>query len=66
MKYLLVMSPLMSTTLASSPFIETDITYNETPNLFNATAFDPITMHWMVVCRHKTNYAFCFKLMFDM
>ena len=54
MKFLLVMSPLMSTTLASAPFIEADITYNETkeyPYLFNATAFDPITMHWMVVCR---------------
>ena len=73
MKYVLVMSPLMSTTLASSQFIETDITYNETkeyPYLFNATAFDPINMHWMVVCRiritkqTKETYAFCFKLMF--
>ena len=68
MKYVLVMSPLMSITLASSQFIETDITYNETkeyPYLFNATAFDPITMHWMVVCRiritkqTKEAYAFC-------
>ena len=74
MKYLLVMSPLMSTTLASSPFIETDITYIETkeyPYLFNATAFDRITMHWMVVCRvritkqTKEAYAFCFRLIFD-
>ena len=42
------MSPLMSTTLASSPFIETDITYSETKEysyLFNATEFDP------AVCR---------------
>ena len=74
MKYLLVMSPLMSTALASSPFIETDITYNETkeyPYLFIATAFDPITMYWMVVCRvritkqSKDAYALCFKVMFD-
>ena len=74
MKYVLVMSPLMSKTLASSPFIETDITYNETkeyPYLFNAIAFDPITMHWMIVCRiritkqTKEAHAFCFKLMFD-
>ena len=71
-KYFLVMSPLMSTTLASTPFIETDVTYNETkeyPYLFNAAAFDPITMHWMVVCRiritkqTKLEYALCFKLM---
>ena len=72
--YYIVMSPLMSTTHASSQFIETDITYNETkeyPYLFNATAFVPITMHWMVVCRIRITkqtekaYAFCFKTMFD-
>ena len=78
MKYVLVMSPLMSKTLASSRFIETDITYNETkeyPYLFHATAFDtlPLTMRWMVVCRiritKQTKGAYanctCFKLMFD-
>ena len=65
MKYLLVMSSLMSTTLASSPLIETDTTYNEAKEyhyLFNAT------MHWMVVCRvqiTKEAYVFCFKLIFD-
>ena len=44
---MLVMSPVMPKILVSSPFIESDITYNDTkeyPYLFSATAFDPVTM----------------------
>ena len=74
MKYAFVMSPLMSKTLTLSPFIETDITYNKTKEYrypFNATAFDTLTMRWMVVCciritkQTKGTYALCFRLMFD-
>ena len=46
--------------------------YNETkdyPYLFNVTAFDFLTMRWMVVChigitkQTKEAYAHCFKLL---
>lgn len=45
-KYVLVMTPLMAQILSSAPFIQADITFNETreyPYLFNVTAFDDIT-----------------------
>ena len=55
----------MSTTLASSPFIEADVTYNKTKEYpYLATAFD---LHWMVVChiRITNKLAFCFQQMLD-
>ena len=73
-KFVVVMTPLMAQILASAPFIQADITFNETreyPYLFNVTAFDDISMRWVIVCRiHLTKqthegYALCFRLMFD-
>ena len=37
----------------SAPFIEADITYDETtqfPYTFNVTAFDAVLLQWIVVC----------------
>ena len=74
MKYILVMSPLMAEVLAAAPFIQADITFDETkeyPYLFNVTAFDEITMKWIIVCRIRITkqnagaYSLCFKLMFE-
>ena len=45
--YMLAMSPLMSQVLMSAPFIEADITYDETnqfPYTFNVTAFDDVLL----------------------
>ena len=64
----------MAQILSSAPFIQADITFNEIreyPYLFDVTAFDDISMRWMIVCRiHLTTqthegYALCFRLMFD-
>ena len=73
-KYVVVMTPLMAQILASAPFIQADITFNEICEysyLFSVTAFDDISMRWMIVCRiHLTKqthegYALCFRLIFD-
>ena len=73
-KSVLVMTPLMAQIVSSAPFIQADITFNETreyPYLFNVTAFDDISMRWMIVCRIRLTkqthegYALCFRLMFD-
>ena len=71
--YMLAMSPLMSQVL-SVPFIEADITYDETnqfPYTFNVTAFDDVLLQWVVVGRIQVTsqsaqaYALCFKKMFE-
>ena len=48
--YIFTMNPLMSQLLASSNFIEADITFNETKE-FKVAAFNDTTMQWMVVSR---------------
>ena len=51
-KFIFCMSPLMSSILAESDFIEADITYNETreyPYLFNVLSFNYVTLDWAVV-----------------
>ena len=72
--YMLVMSPLMSQVLVSAPFIEADITYDETtqfPYTFNVTAFDDVLLQWIVVCRIRVTsqsaqaYALCFMKTFE-
>ena len=48
------MTPLMAKIAAVSEFIQTDITYDESreyPYLFNAVAFDQITMEYTVIAR---------------
>jgi len=45
--YIFTINPLMSEILFKTEFIEVDITYNETkeyPYLFNAAAFNEVTM----------------------
>ena len=52
------MQVCMSKTLAFSPFVETDITYNETKEyhyLFNATASDTLTMRMDGGVSHENN-----------
>ena len=71
---MLAMSPLMSQVLMSAPFIQADITYDETNQFrytFNVTAFDDVLLQWVVVCRIRVTsqsaqaYALCFKKMFE-
>ena len=54
-KFIFTMTPLMAKIAAVSEFIQTDITYNdesrEYPYLFNAVAFDQITMEYTVIAR---------------
>ncbi len=73
-KYIVVMSPLMAKVLSVSPFIEADITFDENkeyPYMFNVTAFDDITMKWIIVCRIRVTkqtaeaYSLCFRLLFE-
>lgn len=73
-KYSFIMSPLMAQLLSQTQFLQTDITYNDNtdlyPYLFNAVAFNDITMDWMVVCRVWLNtqsnlgYKLAFEKMF--
>ena len=56
-KYTVVMSPFTAKILTDAPFLEADITFDETreyPYMFNVTAFDTVTMKWVVVCRIYT------------
>ena len=71
---MLAMSPLMNQVLMSAPFIEADVTYDETnqfPYTFNVTAFDDILRQWIVVCRIRVTsqsaqaYTLCFTKMFE-
>ena len=72
--YIVVMSPLMAKILTDAPFLEADVTFDETreyPYMFNVTAFDTVTMKWVVVCRIRITkqtqdaYAMCFRLLFQ-
>ena len=73
-KFIFTMSPYMSKIASEADFIQTDITYDECkeyPYIFNAVAFDKVSMEWVVVARIRLNsqssegYALCFKKMFD-
>ena len=73
-KYSFAMSPLMAKVLSEAQFLQTDITYNENtqyPYLFNAVAFNDVTMDWMVVSRvwldtqNHLGYKLAFQKMFD-
>ena len=74
MSYQFIMSPFMSKVMAAADFIQTDVTYGENkvlPYLFNATAFDEVTMNWVIVTRLRCNkensemYKKAFTLMFE-
>ena len=71
--YQFIMSPFMSKVMASADFIQVDVTYGENsvlPYLFNATAFDDITMKWIIIARMRSNkentsmYEIAFQQMF--
>ena len=52
--YIVVMSPLMAKILTDAPFLEADVTFDETreyPCMFNVTVFDTVTIKWVAVCR---------------
>ena len=56
--YELIMTPLMSSVLASADYIEVDTTYNENtdlPYLFNVTTFNYRVMRWLAVARVRAN-----------
>ena len=51
--YIVVMSPLMAKILTDAPFLEADVTFDETreyPYMFNVTAFDTVTMQLPTSC----------------
>ena len=53
-----IMSPLMSSIISKSEYIEIDTTYNENtdlPYLLNVTAFDYNVMRWVAVARVRSN-----------
>jgi len=54
--YQFIMSPFMSKVMASADFIQVDVTENSVlPYLFNATAFDEITMKWIIIAQMQSN-----------
>ena len=53
-KFIFTMTPLMPIIAAASEFIQTDVTYDgsrEYSYLFNAVAFDGITMEYTIIAR---------------
>lgn len=67
------MSPLMATVASEAEFIQCGITYDDLsdyPYLFNAVAFNSVSMEWMVIARVRLNrqtskaYALAFKKIF--
>lgn len=69
-KFIFTMTPLMAKIAAASEFIQTDVTYDESrdyPYLFNAVAFDEITMEYTIIARVRLSqqtaeaYALSFK-----
>ena len=73
-KFIFTMSPFMSKIASEADFIQTDITYDECkayPYIFNAVAFNKVSMEWVVVARIRLDsqssegYALCFRKMFD-
>ena len=72
-RYIFTMSPLMAKIASEAEFIQCDITYDELsdyPYLFNAVAFNSVSMEWMVIARVRLNrqtseaYALAFKKIF--
>ena len=58
MKYIFTMSPLMGKIASQSEFIQCDITYDDMkdyPYIFNAVAFNAVSMERMVVARVRIN-----------
>ena len=56
--YQVIMSPLMSSILSKSDYIEVDTMYNENtdlPYLLNVTALDYNVMRWVAVARVRSN-----------
>ena len=73
-KYVFTMSPLMVKIASEAEFIQCDITYDELqdyPYIFNAVAFNSVSMEWMVIARIRLNkqtanaYALAFKKVFE-
>ena len=57
-KYIFTMSSLMTKVIADAEFIQCDITYDNCKNypyIFNAVAFNKVSMEWMVVARLRLN-----------
>ena len=53
-RFVFIMSPLMTKIVTESDFIQCDITYNECkeyPYIFNAVVFNSTVIEWMVVAR---------------
>lgn len=73
-KYIFTMSPIMAKVASEADFIQCDITYDDCrdyPYIFNAVAFNKVSMEWMVVARLRLDaqiasaYALAFKKMFE-
>ena len=73
-KYIFTMSPMMAKVASEADFLQCDITYDDCkdyPYIFNAVAFDKVSMQWIVVARIRLDtqksdgYALCFKKIFD-
>ena len=72
-KFVFTMSPVMIDVIAEAEFIQCDITYEnckDYPYIFNAVAFNKVTMEWMVVARLRMSkqnavaYSLAFKRIF--
>ena len=73
-KYIFTMSPTMVKVASEADFIQCDITYDDCrdyPYIFNAVAFNKVSMEWMVVTRLRLDaqsasaYALGFKKVFE-
>ena len=73
-KYIFTMSPTMAKFVSEADFIQCDITYDDCrdyPYIFNAVAFNKVSMEWMVVARLRLDaqsasaYALAFKMVFE-
>ena len=73
-KYIFTMSPTMAKVACEADFIQCDITYDECrdyPYIFNAVAFNKVSMEWMVVARLRLDaqtalaYSLAFKKVFE-
>ena len=57
-KYIFTMPPAMVKVASEAVFLHCDITYNDCtdyPYIFNAVAFDKVSMQWIVVARIRLN-----------
>ena len=73
-KYIFTMSPTMTKVACDADFIQADITYDDCREylyLFNAVAFNKVTMDWMVIGRIRLNsqsasaYGLAFRKLFE-